>query len=571
MSSLKTEVYNFLEAIVSKAKEEKDYILAMHKTEMAELVGKGTRTISRYINELQDNNIIKYKSRKGRNGGTIIQFNMDKIRFETNKNALVNADDPKEIDEVLNSYFPRKEEVPSSEDPNKRTRRTNQQILEDQLLQNEEQNEKDRLNNLLVKKYGRPDPEWFQETDDPTGNYKTYLLSRLYNRYAVLFTDDHNAKVDEYGRGNKLQDISPSYDVLQGQEFYGTSRWIQFDKLRKFLEENDIDPAVYLSVQFEQTRFTNSLDKNQRKSKKNTILPFVNALTSNSSYNVYIDQSKYQKKHSQSFNTFGTVSAHFASDMGVKGLRFSYTNAHHKPGFLLFKNDISDLYKYGGATEGQHYLMKFLQVTKEKLRHSDVSFKTKDTLKKYVIHQILVQQGVTPLSNFKVLGAELCKALLIKIDGNFDVSKEQSNETKALALGMMMHPYKPREEQISRGKDYVYQYEILNETHHVMNLIFKQLGIYLSVKDINEALKEFGTDNLPVNDFSLLDTNEIVRVMKDKLCDDYVDIESKEVNVEDIAIEDNVSNPEWEPRGAVNSEPNSFVNMLLEEGVIEDW
>ncbi|TWV10608.1 hypothetical protein FRA07_30575, partial [Klebsiella quasipneumoniae subsp. similipneumoniae] len=78
---------------------------------------------------------------------------------------------------------------------------------------------------------------------------RTYLLSRLYNRYAALFTDRHNAEVDVYGEGNKVPVVSNSYDVLP-EEFFGSSRWKQFEKFRQFCEENGIQADIYLSAQF---------------------------------------------------------------------------------------------------------------------------------------------------------------------------------------------------------------------------------------------------------------------------------------------------------------------------------
>ncbi|WP_145475501.1 helix-turn-helix domain-containing protein, partial [Staphylococcus hominis] len=186
---LKPRVLDFLTKIVEKAKEIKDFSIAFKKKELAELAGKDTRTVSRYLSELEEKDIIQTKGVRGRAGGTVIVFNTKLIRFDTSDKAFINSDEPISIDDIVEKKMPKKEKEPKKKT---RNRRTKQQMIEAKILRSKEQEELDKLNKELKELGGVPTWDWFKKTDDPVGNYRTYLLSRLYNRYAALFTDRHN-------------------------------------------------------------------------------------------------------------------------------------------------------------------------------------------------------------------------------------------------------------------------------------------------------------------------------------------------------------------------------------------
>ena len=189
---LKPKVRDFLKKLATKAKEAKEYAISFKKKEIAEITGRDIRTASRYLNELEEKNIIKTKGVRGRSGGTVIMFNSKFIHFETSDKAFINSEKPISIDDIVEKKLPKKKKEPKNK---KRNRRTKQQMIEAKALQEKKQLEIDRLNDKVIELGGVPNWEWFQLTDDPVGNYRTYLISRLYNRYAVLFADKHNAEV----------------------------------------------------------------------------------------------------------------------------------------------------------------------------------------------------------------------------------------------------------------------------------------------------------------------------------------------------------------------------------------
>lgn len=534
---LKPSILGFLNALLEKAKEAKDYVISSRQKDIAEWVGKDTRTVSRYLKELEEKNIIQMKGRKGRGGGTVILFNTELIKFNTSDKALINSDNPEDIDELMEKHFPKKKQ---EEDPNKkkRKRRTKKQMVESRILARKRDNEIKKLNEKVVKLGGVPNWDWFKETDDPVGNYRTYLLSRLYNRYAVLFTDRHNAEVEVYGKGNKVARVSNDYDVLP-MEFYGTPRWTQFEKLRIFLEENDIDPAVYLSAQFSRSVF----DSAKRKSKN--VLPFVNALISETSHEVYKQYCDYQKQVSYTYAAYQVIPARFSDDFVVRAIVEAYETAHTGNGLLGLKHAIYDFLEGLGSTDKDDTLLDFIDLTDKNLRKQNVSFKTRNTLKKYLMLQTLtLTGGITRLPNYVILGSEITRAALVSIDNQMKDSKDEARKLKALALGMFTHPNSTQEEQLEKGYNYLYQYSVLHETPQLLNLIMERKGLYIGIKDIMEALKEYGRDKIPVDDYSVLNVEQVVSFMDEKVySNEYLQEEEPtklEINHEDITEKDYV-------------------------------
>lgn len=520
---LKPRILDFLTKIVEKAKEVKDLAISIKKKDLAELAGKDTRTISRYLSELEERRIIETKGVRGRSGGTVILLNAELIRFDTSEKALINSDKPVTIDDIVEQKIPKKQK----DDKKKtRNRRTKQQIMEDEILQGKEKSERDKLNKEVVSLGGVPNWEWFKKTDDPVGNYRTYLLSRLYNRYAVLFVDRHNAEVEHYGEGNLLPKVSNDYDVLP-KEFYGSSRWQQFEKFRLFCEDNGIDPSVYLSAQFARSIFDSST-----KNKKNKALPFVNALLSSTSYEVFKQYCGYQMKVSYAYAAYKHIPVQFGDDFVVQALNEAYETAEYGMGLLHYRYAINDFFEGFGATDKEDALLDFYRLTDENLRKQKVSLKTRDTIKKFVMLQSLIQSGgCTRLPGYLILGSEHTQVVLASIS-KLASSQETANLIKARALGVFTHPNLPEQEQLKKGKLYLYQQNVLDETPKVLSLIMERKNLHLSLAELNTAFTEYGKDKIPVDDYSVMDVDQIVKFVENTLyaeSTEVVEIDHREI------------------------------------------
>jgi hypothetical protein len=504
---LKPNILEFLTKLVEKAKDMKDFAIAFKKKELAEIGGKDTRTVSRYLNVLEEKKIIETRGVRGRSGGTVIMFNTELIRFDTSDKALINSDKPISIDDVVEKKLPKKKQEPKKP---KRNRRTKLQMLEEKILRGEQQSKNDKLNEDLKKLGGVPNWAWFQKTEDPVGNYRTYLLSRLYNRYAVLFTDRHNGEVRVHGEGTEVPKMSNDYDVLP-EDFMGSSKWQHFEKFRLFCEENGIEPTVYLSAQFSRSVFTAST-KNSKK-----MLPFVNALLSDSSYEVFKQYCGFQKKYSRTYQSYQQIPMKFADDFVVRAIDEAYETADSGVGLLQYRHSIKDFMWGLGHSEKEDYLLGFFNLTEENLNKKGVSAKTKDTIKKFVLLQTLILTGgVSRLPGYLILGSEHTQVVLSSIEKLCNSAAEVETLQKK-ALGVFVNPNADHEEQMRLGGNYLYQWNVLDETRQVLNLIMERKGLYLSSADLNEAFREYGKDQIPLDDFSVMDIDQIVKFMEKEM------------------------------------------------------
>lgn len=543
--TLQPKVLEFLNTLIEKAKKEVEPILTMKRKELAGLVGKNTRTVSRYINELESKSIITTKGKRGRTGGTVIMFNPDKIQFNTSTDSAITTDDEETIQEVMERKFPKKEQP-----IRKRNRRTKRQMIEDNILKTEQQKEVDRLNNKVEMLAGVPNWEWFQETDEPVNNYKTYILSRMYNRYAVLFTDRHNGDVIDLGEGEQVDFIDNKYDCLP-KAFYKSSRWNQFDKLRIFLEENDIDPAVYISSQFSRSLFNVECGRSKKP------LPFINTFLGDSAYEIYQQYCEYQKGFSSAYASFKTIPPQFAYDFVIRLMRDAYDYAHKSVGMFNLKSNIRDFLTGFGGDEKSDALLKFYRVTSKELRDSNISLKSRDVIKKYLIMQSMTMMGgIQRMPKHILLSMETVRAMFMAIDKQ-GLNKEKTLEIKDRAIGALALPLEDTEEQYSKGRMFHYAHRVLSETPQVIKLILEQMGLYLSVLDINKAIKEYGVDKLPIDEYSMLDVSQIEEFVSSNTLE-----ETKPT--EDVDIESITDKRGWQLVGG-KAEPDYLSELFRKE------
>ncbi|WNO29842.1 putative transcriptional regulator [Bacillus phage SDFMU_Pbc] len=521
---LKPRVLDFLGMLVAKAKELQDVAVSFKKKELADMVGKDTRTVSRYLQALEEKEIIQTKGVRGRSKGTVILLNTKLVKFETSDKALINSDEPISIDDIVDKKMPKKEKPPKK---TTRKRRTKKQVLESRFLKEKEQNKYDAMNSKLVDLQGVPNWEWFQETDNPVGNYRTYLISRLYNRYAALFTDKHNAEVKVYREGTQVPAVSNDYDCLP-EAFYGSPKWNQFEKFRLFCEENDIDPAVYLSAQFGRSLFTSGNNGSKK------FLPFVNALMSDASYDVYNDYCNFQKKVSRAYAAYKHIPIQFPDDFAVRALVDGYKTADSGVGLLQYRHAVDDFLCGDYSSDEEYHLANFYRLSEDTMIEEGVSLKTREIIKKFILTQsMILTGGVTRLPAHMILSSEHTEVVVASARSQVPFVDEKTNSERlayaqSLMLGMLTHPTLPTEDQVEKGREYMYQRNTLDETRLVMRLILDRKGLLVSLSDIQQAFKEYGKERIPLDDLSILDVGQIIRFMEG--------LEAKEVPEEQIDL-----------------------------------
>lgn len=502
---LKPRVLDFLTKIVEKAKEMKEYAISFKQKELAEITGKDIRTTARYLKELEDRKVITTKGVRGRAGGTVIMFNAELIRFETSDKAFINSDEPVSIDDIVEQKLPKKK--PERKDP-KRDRRTKQEMVIAKALQDKKQSENDQLNDKLEESNSIPNWEWFLSTKDPVGNYKTYLLSRLYNRYAALFVDQNNVEIEQgLIEGNFLKRVTDDYDVLPAR-FYGSLRWQQFEKFRLFCEENYIEPTKYLSAQFNRSVFEAS-----NKNSDNRKLPFVNALISETAYDVYLQYVGYQK-NSTTFKTYQQIPAKFMDDFAIRAIDEAYESAQERKGLLQYSSTIRDFFEGFGFGAKEEALLNFYDLTVDNMREQNISRKSQTAIKKFIMLQSLIQTyGVSGLPEYIILGSEMTQVLLASID-HITTDKKNARKIKEHALGILAHPTATMAEQAKRGSVLYNRMATLYETPRILRLIMERKGLDLTLAELNTAFKEYGKEKIPLDDYSMLDINKVIAFME---------------------------------------------------------
>jgi hypothetical protein len=493
LTDLKPKLYDFLMKLVEKAK---DYTFAFKQKDMMDIAGCSLRTATRYFDKLKEKNIIQVKGKRGRDNGTVLMFNPELIHFETSNKAYINSKEPISIEDIVEQNFPKK---PKKEPT--RNRRTKQEMLEGAVLIGKQQNEFTRLNALLNG--GVPSWDWFKETNDPVGNYRTYLIAKLYNRYAILFTEEHHNSLAE-GEKTKVIKVSSNYDVL-GQDFFGSIRWNHFEKLRKFLEENNIDPAVWLSAQF------NNSIWNVSQGRAGKSLPFPNALYSDTAYNVYLEYFKYHKK-GQLYAWYKIIPALFGKDIAVKAITEAYATADKGMGLWQYRGSLKALLEGKTQDMTEKALLIFYHMTKQNMRNQGVSRKSQDTIKKFVLLQSIIStNGIALLPNHTILSSELTQVVV-------DSVKKQTGSLEEVyrVLGQMIHPHESNEERkMLKGMEYYNDLRLLDETPHVLKLINDRKNLQLTLADIREAFNEYGNDKIPVSDYSMLDVKQVENFIMD--------------------------------------------------------
>lgn len=507
--SLGENVFKFLTKLVEKAKGVKDFAISIKKEEVAEELDISLSSVKRYLSKLEGENLITVQGVRGKGKGTVVMFNTDFIRFETSEKAFANSDKPISIDDIVQRKIPNK---PKKEP--KWSRRSKDELLKASVLKNTKQAEVDKLNDELEQLGGVPNWEWLEKTADPVGNYRTYLISAMYHQFAAVFVEDNNFWMLA---GNKLPVVKSHYNVF-GQKwnrFYGTSQWTQLEKFRKFCEEKEIDPAVYLSAQFSRSTFTAASTNQPKKAR-----PFLNTLWGETSYEVYKDYVLHKKAYKRNLYAEN-------ADFVITALRQAYNTAYEVKGFSMFKGSITDLLEEEGSTDKEVALKDFYLGVLNDCETMELSAKTKETLDKFVLTQILIEcGGARRIPAHFILGAEMTEVAIQSI------KKFHPNDDVLLAkaLGNMVHPYEKPEEQLKKGCHYVQHYHMINNTPQIFRLIMERQGVSVTLADVNAAIKEYGKTNLALNDYSFLDIDKVIAFMGDKY--NFTKVEHSDADME---------------------------------------
>ncbi|QVW29056.1 dihydrofolate reductase [Bacillus phage SWEP1] len=508
--NINTKLLDVLTNLITKAKNTVDNVVTFKKTHLATELGKDVKTVSSHLKELQTSGICEIGGERGRGKGCVVRFNELLVKFDTSDKAIINSDDvitlDTDIKDIVKKAYPKK---PKRENPNKRNRRTKKQMLEDRLLQSEKQQQIDELNDELAEIIF-PTWDWFQKTDAPVHNYKAYLISRMYNRYAYLFATSTNYFHDksEEKVGFKVPEVSPSYDVLE-KEFMGTINWTHFVKFVDFCEENDINPAVYLTAQFNLSTYSATTKSNVKSAK-----PFPNALMSEGSYEVYKREENFQ--NAKRIVNLQSVSLRkgFADDPIIMSLDEAYKTAEKGSGILSHSQPYRELFRSAEGDDTTFALVDFYDYTMENMKKNNVSKQSQAIIKKFITTQAVMHlYGKSGLPENVILGSEMVRIALASIQQP-TMSQQEVHMKSAAFLGNLLLPRETQQEQYNYGGRTFLRLTDTIDHRFTLRLIEQRRGLHVSLKELQDAFKEYGRHNIPLNDYSFLDVEQIEKVFQ---------------------------------------------------------
>lgn len=516
--SINTKLTDVLNYLLQKAKDSVDNLVVFKKTELAKEIKKDVKTVGTHIKELSNRGVFELGTKRGKNGGSVIKFNETLVQFTTSKKSLLNQKESTDLDalptngesldDVAKQVYKKKKKPVN---PNRRARRTKAQMLEDKLLQSEHEKKVDELHQELQ---GAPTWDWFQKTDNPIFNYRTYLVTRMYNRYAFLFTKEHNDNHAQngYTLAKKVKAYTPTYDVLP-ELFLDTVNWNHFKKFVEFCDENSIHPLDYLTAQFNHSIYYASLKDNVK-----SVIPFPNALIGERCYEVYQREAKFQRaKYSVGIQSYKYL-ARFTSDTIMGCIKDAYDRADTgiSPDYLTTQiNSLRDIADMDGGSKVTA-VVDFMDMMGSKLQELDITSEQRETVNKFITMQSLIMsQGLKSLPKNLILGSSIARFALHNVkEPNMDKSVEEARST--LVLGSMLVPTMSQNEQYHKGIQPYQSLSSADSNWGTLHLIEQRNGLDISFNELREVQRKLDEAGFPIplNDYSLLDVNEIYNKLK---------------------------------------------------------
>ena len=492
-----TDFYNFITRQVYSFGE--TWALAMGKSTIAEKYGMSLRTVQRYLTDLEDQDYISTATKRGKGGGTVIVFNKDKLDFEPKVNPV--TEDTLDTDELLEKLYPDK----PKKQP-KRKYRTKAEIAEERLRKRRRQGEQERLNDIL-EETGYPTKEFWQQTPEPEKYYKAYLISRMYNFYAVYYPEKIKNEAEASGNmfrhhlGELIQSRYKDYDVLP-ERFIGTPNFTIALTLTELLDDMGINPAAYLTVQFD---FMEYLINNGRQ----TGLPYFNALISEKSAKRWDDTHEYRKGFRKE-HPYYSISDEVVPIVGygvphmamlVSEYNNPFTEAQFKEYLdmaidpLVSPKRMKTIYKY------------YETIIEEVNNNEDLNDEHKEELSKWIEQQTAIHLASRyPKHMYLITSLDQIGQKIVNFEGtNY---RELYHQIGTFTLDKTVDQI---ELKVRTKHGYFLYFSLAGSStfYNTLRAMRSSRGVELDMTLVAEAIKLFGERNIPVNEYGDMDVHEI--------------------------------------------------------------
>lgn len=486
--------------------------IAVKKDALAEAYGKNVRTITRYIKELEDKEVIETATKTGKDGGIVIMFTDDNLDFEPTDNPITKKSMTAE--EVKEMLYPNKKK----KEPKKKYR-SKTEIAEERVLKARRRSKIDELNEqLLTMDY--PTKEFWMQTPNPELYYRAYLSASMYNFYAVYFPTMQMHKAEAKGDIYRYEfykierDKYANYDVLK-KDFLGTSTFTNFLKFAEVMVNNNIDPAQYLTVQFQHMQFLMDMQSASVK------LPYPNTLVSVDSARRWLGTYEYKKQFRKD-HPYYAVSGDTVQTEGLSyPILTELVQAFQEP----FK-ETPDVYtqQIEATISNRIYVPKMIQSVYDYGRAIKAKIKDTDklnTTEKQELTKFIEQET----ANHMVSDQVLTLVTYASVNQIADM-KVKSLDDKNLRyyyhnVGNSGLEYKenPIEIRTNVKRGYRADFSLFGAKTflNTINMLKSIRGIEVDFEVVGEAILKFGENKIPLTEHGFLDAKAIRRkVMTEK-------------------------------------------------------
>ena len=519
----------FINCIASKSASWGETIATtFQSTKVAEELNVTTRTITNHVKQLQEIGLGEVESKRGRNGGTVVVFNQEKLNFPQVENVI--TAETKQADEIRDMMYPRLEKPQPL-----RKYRTKEEITQDQLLQRARKTREWELNEKLVQLPFVTKAFFYEELEDADTYYKAYLISRMYNAYAVTFPKDRMEvalKMNDrkaYNANKKAMEFAEKWDVLP-QRFIGTPQFNVFLRLEMELRERNINPLAYLTVQFDYVTFLA-----ENKKARQSALPFLNSLISNKTLERYYRQ----ENHIMMMRTKYNLRALTTEKVPYKGMKHPVVSAliQEYQGFDMSKvvpNAINDLYTQVTTMVPYEYAPHEKHLEDEWDRRRNASITQANAIVTYA-NQILPDLDVTDLpERYKEVIDQFIReqvalyspttemvdsfqwvALSTQILATRELQRTNENRLYASAhVGNLRAEKAVKEADITkmaeRGELLLFSLEGSDTFKEVARMLGEAYGVGVDVWQLKEAIQAYGTHKIPLTPNGMLDLATVI-------------------------------------------------------------
>lgn len=471
----------------------------IRQPELADELGISLSTVKRNLRELKNLGIITMETKRGNNGGTVLVFNRSKLDFKVVDNPVTSK--TKEAQELRDAYFPKKKE------PTKRYR-SKSDIARARALALVRKNEETTLNDEL-ECLPYPTKDFFNKMDDPELATEAYIISRMFNAYALIFPQERYLFYKDSdklisNRAIKARDNAFMYDVL-GERFVGTPRWNKFLELAKFCKDKEINPLAYLTSQFKYIDYRESIGRPVGP------IPFVNTLLTEESQRRYFNDEDFYSgvRRKNPFLAYtGKVLFLGAKYPIIQALHIAYTIGPRDEGSL--DHVIEELEWASGNSKEAEALLRYYMTVNVEITASDLKQEHKNAILKFVKEQTVLYSGTTGMSDSDyLLSCTLQLQHMRAIASLNGVSEEHmhfylGNKEKLSKVTEMEY-----DKAVSRGELLDFSMSASHSFRETLGMLSEHQSLGVSPHVLHEALQEFGPEKVPLDNFGLLDTTQL--------------------------------------------------------------